>query len=432
MSKNIELLSPAGNLEKLKYACHYGANAVYLGLPSFSLRSNKKAMTWDDLEDGIKYAHAKNIKVYVTMNIFAKNHELERIPQYLGKLKDLNPDGIIVSDPGILQIVKENLPDVELHLSTQANVMNWASAKFWHSQGVKRVILARELNLKEIKLIKEKNPELDIEVFVHGAMCMSYSGRCLISSYLNKRDANHGDCTNACRWNYRLVEEQRPNIYYPVVEDENGTYFFNAKDLCLISYIPELVEAGVTSFKIEGRTKSVYYNSIITRAYRKAIDAYIENPENYDPLPFLQEVMTTSNRTFEAGFINNEKDSPNLQNYETGQPVQYYNFIGSIQTYDKERKIAYLEGRNHAELGETIEFVTKDNIISKKLDRIKIVEGEEANAIDPNKIYEIELDEIVDSYTLVRKRDLNISQEQMKDIINEQYIAFGNMKTLEK
>ncbi|MBC7473597.1 MAG: U32 family peptidase [Candidatus Sericytochromatia bacterium] len=420
-----ELLAPAGNLEKLKYAIHYGADAVYLGLPTFGLRSNKNAFNWEDLEYGIQYAHDRNVRVFVAANIFARNHELERIPEYFKKLNELKPDGIIVGDVGIMELIKEYMPDTEIHISTQSSIMNWSSAKFWHNYGAKRIVLARELSLKEIATIKEKNPDLEIETFVHGAMCMAFSGRCMISSYLNMRDANHGDCTNACRWNYKLVEETRPGEYYPVVEDEYGTYFFNAKDLCLISYIPDLIKSGVCSFKIEGRTKSNYYLSIVTRAYRKAIDSYMADPENYDPIPFLKEVMTTSNRTFSSAFIGNEKDSSDLQNYASGIPVQYYDFVASVQFYDTEQKVAIIEGRNQIKLGDIVEFVTKDNIITKKIDKILTLEGESVIKVDPNKSYKIDLDQPVDSYTLVRRRNVKITNEEMENLINEQYISLG-------
>lgn len=420
-----ELLAPAGNLEKLKYAIHYGADAVYLGLPTFSLRSNKNAFNWEDLAYGMEYAHNRGVKVYVTANIFARNHELDRIPEYFKKLKELKPDGIIVSDVGVMELIKEHLPDTEIHVSTQTSIMNWTTSKFWHNYGATRVVLARELSLREINTIKEKVPTLELETFVHGAMCMAYSGRCMISSYINMRDANHGDCTNACRWEYKLVEETRPGEYYPVEEDEHGTYFFNAKDLCLVSYIPDLVKSGVCSFKIEGRTKSNYYLSIVTRAYRKAIDAYMLDPENFDPMPHLAEIMTTSNRTFSSAFVGNEKDSPNLQNYETGNPVQYYDFVAAVQAYDPELKIAIIEGRNQIKLGDTVEFVTKDDVIVKKIDKIMNLEGEEVAKVDPNKIYKIELDQPVDSYTLVRKRNVKLSDKDMAEIVNEQFIALG-------
>jgi putative protease len=421
-----ELLSPAGNLEKLKYACHYGADAVYMGIPSFGLRSNKNAFNWDDLAYGIEYAHNMGVKVYIACNIFARNHEIDRIPEYLKKLNELQPDGVIVSDIGIMELIKEYLPNTEIHISTQTSIMNWSTAKFWHNYGATRVVLARELSLREINGIKEKNPDLELETFVHGAMCMAFSGRCMISSYLNMRDANHGDCTNACRWNYKLVEETRPGVYFPVEEDEHGTYFFNAKDLCLVSYIPDLIKSGVESFKIEGRTKSAYYLAIVTRAYRKAIDAYMKDPENYDPMPFLKEVMTTSNRTFSSAFIANSADSTDLQNHASGDPVQYYDFVAAVQVYDSEKKVAIIEGRNQIKLGDVVEIVTKDDIIVKKIDRILTIDDEEVVKVDPNKIYKIDLDVPVDSYSLIRRRNKKFTEEQMEEIINDQYISLGN------
>ncbi len=424
-----ELLAPAGNLEKLKFAIHYGADAVYLGLPTFSLRSNKNAFNWDDMAYGIQYAHDRNVKVYVVANIFARNHELDRIPEYFRKLKDLKPDGIIVSDVGVMEVIKEELPDTEIHVSTQTSIMNWTTSKFWLNYGATRVVLARELSLKEIAFIKEKVPNLELETFVHGAMCMAYSGRCMISGYLNQRDANHGDCTNACRWEYSLVEEKRPGEYFPIVEDEHGTYFFNAKDLCLVSYIPDLVKSGVCSFKIEGRTKSNYYLSIVTRAYRKAIDAYMLDPENFDPTPFLAEIMTTSNRKFSSSFVGNEKDSSDLQNYETGNPIQYYDFVAVVESYNTETKIAIIEGRNQIKLGDTIELVTKDDVIFQKVDKILNMKGEEVQKVDPNKKYKLEVNSPVDSFTLIRKRNVKISDEEMKEIINEQFISLGQGQT---
>ncbi|MFN8673886.1 MAG: U32 family peptidase C-terminal domain-containing protein [Candidatus Sericytochromatia bacterium] len=428
--KKPELLCPAGNLDKLKYAIHYGADAVYMGLPTFGLRSNRKAFNWEDLEYAINYAHERNVKVYITSNIFAKNHELDRVPEYFKRLNDLKPDGIIVSDIGIMELIKEYLPDTEIHVSTQNSTMNWSSAKFWHNYGASRVVLARELSIKEVKVIKEKNPNLEIETFVHGAMCMAYSGRCMISGYLNMRDANHGDCTNACRWNYKLVEETRPNEYFPVEEDEEGTYFFNAKDLCLISYIPDLIDAGVESFKVEGRSKSEYYLSIVTRAYRKAIDAYLADSENYNPLPFFREVMTTSNRQFTSAFNTNTSDSSELNNYESSAAVQYYEFVGAVNSYDKDKKLAVVEGRNQIKLGDTLEFITKDDIITKKIEQIFTLDGKEVQKIDPNKLYHVPIEGSLDEFTMIRRRNRKITDEEMEQIVNDEYIALGsgNMK----
>jgi len=423
--KKPELLSPVGNLEKLKYAVHYGADAVFMGLPTFGLRSNKKAFNWEDLEEGIKYAHDRNVKVYITSNIFAKNHEIERVPEYFQRLVPLKPDGMIVSDIGIMELIKEYLPETEIHVSTQTSIMNWSTAKFWHNYGATRIVLARELSIKDVKTIKDKNPDLELETFIHGAMCMAYSGRCMISGYLNMRDANHGDCTNACRWNYKLVEESRPGEYFPIEEDEGGTYFFNAKDLCLISYIPDLIDAGVVSFKIEGRSKSEYYLSIVTRAYRKAIDAYFKDPENYDPLPFFREVMTTSNRTFTSAFNSNSADSPNLNNYESSAAVQYYEFVAAVKSYDENEKMALIEGRNQIKIGDTLEFVTKDDVIIKTIDKIFTEHGKEVEKVDPNKFYKIPFDTKLDEFTMIRRRNKKISDEEMEQIVNDEYISLG-------
>lgn len=427
--KKPELLSPAGNLEKLKYAIYYGADAVYMGLPTFGLRSNKKAFNWDDLAYAIEYAHSKNVKVYIAANIFARNHEIDRVPEYLKKLNELKPDGVIVGDIGIMELIKEYLPDTEIHISTQTSIMNWSTAKFWHNYGATRVVLARELSIKEVALIKDKNPDLELETFIHGAMCMAYSGRCMISGYLNMRDANHGDCTNSCRWDYKLVESTRPDEQFPIEEDEHGTYFFNSKDLCLVNYIPDLIKAGVVSLKIEGRTKSAYYLSIVTRAYRKAIDAYMSDPENYDPMPFFREIMTTSNRTFTSAFANNTADSPYLNNYTSGDAVQYYDFVAAVESYDPRRKMVLIEGRNQIKLGDTLEFVTRDDVFTQKIEQIFMLDGTSVTKVDPNKNYEIPLDFEVDSFTLVRRRNINITQEELEKIINEEFIALGQGNT---
>lgn len=427
-----ELLAPAGNLEKLKYACHYGADAVYLGLPTFGLRSNKKAFNWEDLEIGIKYAHERNVKVYVAANIFARNHELDRIPEYFKKLAELKPDGVIVADIGIMEMIKEYLPDTEIHVSTQTSIMNWSTAKFWFNYGASRIVLARELSLREIKNIHEKLPDLELETFVHGAMCMAYSGRCLISSYMNSRDANHGDCTNSCRWNYKLVEETRPGEYYAIEEDEHGTYFFNAKDLCLVSYIPDLIDAGVCSLKVEGRTKSNYYLSMIIRAYRKAIDSYLADPENYDPRPFLREILTTSNRQFTAAFTNHEADDPELQSYDNADPIQHYDFVALVKSYDPATKIAIIEGRNKLLPNDEVEFVTKDDVYTRRIEKFYTLSDKEVDKIDPNKTYKIYVEDPVDEFTIIRRRNVDISEEDFNNIVNDQFIALGtsNLKVV--
>lgn len=299
MTKKPEILAPASNLKKIKYAIAYGADAVYCGLPDFSLRARINDFTAKNLDEAITYVHDQGKKIYVTINIFAHNGHIERLPAHLEKLKNNLPDAIIISDPGILQIVRKALPKIEIHLSTQANCTNWKAAKFWYDQGIKRIILARELTLKEIKRIHKKVPKLKLECFVHGAMCMSYSGRCMLSKYFTGRSANLGDCTHPCRWKYNLFveEKERPNIFLPVYEDDSGTYIFNSKDLCLIKYLDQLKKAGISCFKIEGRSKSIFYIALITKYYKLARD----KKENAQKL--FNEIKKMANRGFTTGFI---------------------------------------------------------------------------------------------------------------------------------
>lgn len=281
---NIELLAPAGNLEKLEVAIHYGADAVYLGGTSFSLRKRAGNFSIKEMKRAIEYAHENQVKVYVAVNIFARNEDLLHISEYLSELNEMCADSIIVSDPGIIRVAKELVPQLPIHLSTQANTTNWASTKFWEKEGISRINLARECSLKEIREIGEKT-NLEMEILVHGSMCISYAGRCLLSSYMTGRDSNRGDCAQPCRWEYHLVEKKRPGQYFMVDEDERGTYIFNSKDLCMIDYIPEMVDAGITTFKIEGRMKSIYYLATVIRIYREAINNYLKNPGHISVIP---------------------------------------------------------------------------------------------------------------------------------------------------
>jgi len=280
--KKPELLAPAGNLEKLKIAIIYGADAVYLGGENFGLRAGADNFTLKQLAEGIKFAHDRGKSIYLTLNIIPHNEDLKGLPEYVVKLKKLGLDAIIISDPGVLKIVKNIIPEMEVHLSTQANTTNYTAVNFWYKQGVRWIILARELSLEEIKEIIKKSPsDMKIETFIHGAMCISYSGRCLLSNYLISRDANRGDCAHSCRWRYYLMEETRPGEYFPVYEDEKGAYFFNSKDLCMIEHLPSLIEAGISAFKIEGRMKSSYYVATVVKAYRYLIDSYLSKPKEY-------------------------------------------------------------------------------------------------------------------------------------------------------
>jgi U32 family peptidase len=352
-----ELLAPAGDLEKLKMAIQYGADAVYLGGEEFGLRAFAKNFSIEDIAEGTAYAHEKGKKVYVTLNIIPHNEDLEGLEEYLLRLEKTKVDAVIVSDPGVFSVVKETIPEMEIHLSTQANTTNYLTAKFWHEQGVSRVVVARELSLKEIKDINEKTPkELEIEAFVHGAMCISYSGRCLLSNYMTERDANRGECAQSCRWKYSLVEEKRPGEYYPIEEGDRGTYIYNSKDLCMINHIKDLVEAGIYSFKIEGRMKSPYYVATVIRSYRLAIDDYLKDPENYKPNEnYLDEIKKSSYRDFTTGFYFG-KPGGEEQLYTSTSYIRTYDFIGVVLDYDSETRIATVEQRNRFFKGDEIEI----------------------------------------------------------------------------
>ena len=354
--KKIELLAPAGNLDKLKTAILYGADAVYLGGQKFGLRSQSKNFSIEEMEEGVAFAHSHQAKVYVTLNIYAHQDDFEGLEAYLLDLARVKVDAVIVSDPGILMFVKETIPEMEVHMSTQANTTNAYAGQFWHKQGVQRIVTAREVTLDEIRSIHENLPEgMEIESFVHGAMCMAYSGRCLLSNFMTGRDANRGNCAQACRWSYRLVEEQRPGEYFPVEEDERGTYILNSKDLCLLPYLKEYIEAGVTSLKIEGRMKSQYYVATVVRAYRLAIDAYLKDPDGYQCKDeWMNELRKVSHRDFTTGFLFG-KPGEEAQLYQNNHYIRTHDFVGIV--LEKLSDSTYLiEQRNKFSLGETIEF----------------------------------------------------------------------------
>lgn len=356
--KRIELLAPAGDLEKLEFAILYGADAVYIGGQTFGLRAAAKNFSFEEMAAGVRFAHERNRKVYAALNIIPHNEDLKDLPEYLSRLESMGMDAVIVSDPGTLAYIRKRHPKMEIHLSTQANTTNHLSASFWHGQGVKRIVLARELSFGEIREIVRLSPDsLQFEVFIHGAMCISYSGRCLLSNYLADRDANRGACAHPCRWKYSLVEEKRPGEYIPVEEDEKGAYFFNSKDLCMIADIKELVETGVSSLKIEGRMKSLYYVANVVRAYREAIDNYYENPEGhvFDPA-WLEELDKASHRQFERGFYGGRPDGK-VQIYDTASYERSYDFIGIVKEYDPKTKLAHIEQRNKFGLGDEIEII---------------------------------------------------------------------------
>lgn len=354
-----ELLAPAGNLEKLKMALLYGADAVFMGGKAFGLRAFSANFTDAELREGIAFAHRLQKKAYITVNVFPHNADLEELPAYLAFLRDAGADGLIVADPGVYRLARTTVPEIPLHISTQANTTNWAAVLFWQELGACRVVLARELSLEDIGIIRQK-AGVELEAFVHGAMCISYSGRCLMSNYFTGRDSNRGECAQPCRWKYYLVEEKRPNQYIPVLEDERGTYIFNSKDLCLLPHLPQLIESGISSFKIEGRMKSVHYVATVVKTYRQAIDEYFADPQSFTVRPeWLEELNKVSHRDYTTGFYFG-KTTAGDQIYGSSSYQQTHDFIGVVRSYDAAAQTAIVEQRNHMRLGQEIEIVQPD------------------------------------------------------------------------
>ncbi len=405
-----ELLIPASSLEVLKVAVIYGADAVYIGGEAFGLRAKAKNFTPEDMKEGVKFAHEHNVKVYVTANILAHNKDLEGVREYFKELKEfkeLKPDALIISDPAIFTIAREILPDMELHISTQANNTNYGTYNFWYRLGAKRVVTARELSLEEIKEIRENIPQdMEIETFVHGAMCISYSGRCLLSSFMAGRDANQGACTHPCRWKYAVVEESRPGQYMPVYENERGTYIFNSKDLCMIEHIPELMEAGIDSFKVEGRMKTALYVAAVARTYRMAMDDYEKSPDYYRKrIPFYKsEIAKCTYRQYTTGFFFGKPDE-NTQIYDSNTYVKEYTYLGIIngEVNGKYR----IEQRNKFSVGEEIEVMKPDgeNIAAT----VKLIEDEEGKTMEsaphPQQVLYIDLGIKLDIYDILRRKE---------------------------
>lgn len=404
-----ELLAPAGSLEVLKTAIAYGADAVYIGGNQYGLRAKAKNFSMEDMAEGIKYAHKHNVKVYVTANIIAHNEDLIGLEKYFKELEELRADAVIVADPGILSILKETVPDMPIHLSTQANNTNYKGVLFWYKQGVERVVLARELSLKEIAEIRSKLPlDLSLEAFVHGAMCISYSGRCLLSNYMTGRDANKGDCAQACRWKYHLVEESRPGEYMPVYEDEKGTYIYNSKDLCMIDSIPQLIQAGIDSFKIEGRMKTSFYVGSVVKAYREAIDDYIKDEELYNSKInyYIEEVTKFSHRDYTKGFYY-EKPLSSEQIYTHSSYIRGYSYAGRVIDYDLASQIATIEQRSKFSVGEEIEFMPFcEPSFTQKIDKLWDEEGNEIeSAPHPKQIVKMKILNPVEKKILIRKKE---------------------------
>ncbi len=359
--KKPELLVPAGGLDVLKEAVIYGADAVYIGGEAFGLRANAKNASFADLKEGIRFAHARGVKVYVTANILAHNEDIKEAEAYFEGLKEVGPDALIISDPGMFTVAKRVLPETEIHISTQANNCNALTFRFWHDLGAKRVVAARELSLREIREIRDSIPEdMEIETFVHGAMCISYSGRCLLSNFMTGRDANHGSCTHPCRWKYSVMEETRPGEYFPVFEDERGTYLFNSKDLCMVGNLPDLIASGTDSLKIEGRMKTALYVATAARTYRKALDDYFKDPALYEKNLewYREEIGKCTNRRFTTGFFYGRPTEED-QIYDSATYVTEYIYIGTMGLTD-ENGYTHFDQKNKFSVGQTLEIMKPD------------------------------------------------------------------------
>ncbi len=406
--RKTELLVPASNLEVLKTAVIYGADAVYIGGEAFGLRAKAKNFSPQDMKEGIAFAHERNVKVYVTANILAHNEDLKGARDYFRELKEIGPDALIISDPGMFTLAKEECPKIDIHISTQANNTNYLTYDFWWKQGAKRVVSARELSLGELKQIREHIPEeMEIESFVHGAMCISYSGRCLLSNFFTGRDANQGACTHPCRWKYAVMEESRPGEYFPVYENDRGTYIFNSKDLCMIEYIPELLDAGIDSFKIEGRMKTALYVATVARTYRRAlddlkkgIDVYRANMDWY-----REEIAKCTYRRFTTGFYFG-KPSDEAQVYDSNTYINEYIYLGTVSFIDKDGR-AVIEQKNKFCVGDEIEIMKPDGEnIATCVEAMYNSDGEAVDSCPhPGQEIHLKLSVMPDIYDILRVKN---------------------------
>lgn len=409
-----ELLIPAGSLDVLKTAVIYGADAVYIGGEAFGLRAKAKNFTTEDMKEGIAFAHERGVKVYVTANILAHNDDLAGVEQYFEELREIRPDALIISDPGVFAIARRILPDMEIHISTQANNTNYETFLFWYGLGAKRVVTARELSLEEIRQIRDRIPEdMEIESFIHGAMCISYSGRCLLSNYFVGRDANQGACTHPCRWKYSVVEETRPGEYLPVYENERGTFIFNSKDLCMIEHIPDMIEAGIDSFKIEGRMKTALYVATVARTYRKAIDDYLESPEKYRENMewYKAEIGKCTYREFTTGFYFHKPES-DAQIYDSNTYVKNYTYIGTVEEVCGDGSFL-MEQKNKFSVGESIEIMKPDGRnIPVSVEEICDEEGVQMeSAPHPKQRLKVRLSVSPEPYDILRRSEHNEDEE---------------------
>ena len=407
MRKKPELLIPAGSLDVLKTAVRYGADAVYLGGEVYGLRAKAKNFSEEDIREGVRYAHERGVRVHITANILAHNRDLDGVAEYFRTLKEIRPDALIISDPGIFQIAREICPEIDIHISTQANNTNYGTYRFWWGLGAKRVVAARELSLEEIREIRKRIPaEMEIESFVHGAMCISYSGRCLLSNYFTGRDANRGECTHPCRWTYAVMEESRPGVYLPVEENERGTYIFNSKDLCMIEYIPEMIAAGIDSFKVEGRMKTALYAASVARTYRMAIDDCAESEEKYRAnLPlYREEIAKCTYREFTTGFYFGRPDADD-QIYDNNTYVKNYTYLGTVQKTDPQGRIL-LEQKNKFCVGDEVEIMKPggENLL-RTVREIRTEDGEiRDSAPHPRELLWVDLGEGAEEMDILRMK----------------------------
>jgi putative protease len=431
MTNKLELLLPAGNFEKMKYAIAYGADAVYAGVPMFSLRARENQFTWETLAEAVTYCHERGKKIYFTANIYAHNLKIKPFMKAFEKMNEMKPDAYIMSDPGLINLVRQQFPDAEIHLSVQANNTNWAQVKFWQQIGVKRIILSRELALREIQEIHAECPDMELEFFVHGSICMAYSGRCLLSNYFAHRDPNQGTCAHSCRWEYKvfrkdaspeelydrtgrpedyeeltgefyLEERERKGEMLPIDEDEYGTYIMNSRDMCLLGYIRELMEAGVISFKVEGRSKTLNYLAGVGRAYRSAIDA-VERGEAYDDVALSREIFAISNRGYTPGFLVGDPGAKGIY-YEKNAELKEEDFLGIVQSYDAATGMARLTVKNRFDVGDTLRIISPTDSVETKLSEIRNEAGESlASAHGGSFDVWIPLPKDMGNYALVRK-----------------------------
>lgn len=406
----VELLLPAGNIEKLDYAINYGADAVYLGMVDFSLRSMRKGeiITAENLKNAVDLAHSYGKKVHMTLNIYAFNEDIDNLYKTLDIIKEAKPDALIVSDFGILNVIKRELPGIALHISTQTNTLNYEAVKYWRDFGAKRVILARELSIVQIRTIREKVPDIELECFVHGSQCVSFSGRCLLSDYMTdgERQANHGGCAQPCRWSYKLLEETRPGEYFEIEQNDRGTHILSPKDLALINYIPQLIEAGVDSFKIEGRTKSLYYVSAVAKTYRKAIDNYYSGIQD-DSL--FDELLKVGNRGYTTGFYLNKPDG-NGYSYDISKGLAGADFLFEVR--DKKDNLLQVKIKNKIKTGDEIEMISPDEMFKTKILKIYNFDMEEQEVGNTNDDVYVEFSIIPENYKYALGRTIGIKNKR--------------------